>query len=185
MACALTQALINRHHQVTVISGPVNVDYPVQAHVVPVMTTQQMLDACLDHVSGCDGVIAVAAPCDFRPQTYAEQKIKKVDDQPLTLHLQPTPDILAALQRANPDAWSIGFALETQNGLQHAVEKKHRKGCDWILLNQASAIGSADTRIQIIDHRDQPREPVWGSKANVAEEIVRQLQAHFMQATVD
>lgn len=180
MAQALTGALLNLGHHVTVISGPVSVVYPKAATVVPVVSTQDMLDASLSHLLQMDGVIAVAAPCDFRPHTVARHKIKKVEEQDLTLQLTPTPDILAALTQARPEAWYIGFALETENGLQHAVEKKHRKRCDWILLNQASAIGAIDTRIQIIDHRDQPRTTLSGTKQEVARQIASEIQQHFL-----
>lgn len=180
MAQALTEALLNLGHQVTVVSGPVSIRYPDAATVIPVVSTQEMLDASLAHLQQADGVIAVAAPCDFRPHAVAPHKIKKVEQQDLTLQLTPTPDILAALTESRPEAWYIGFALETENGLQYAVEKKHRKRCNWILLNQATAIGSTDTRIQIIDHHDQPKGILSGSKHEVARQIANEIQQHFL-----
>lgn len=181
MAAALATALLESGQQVTIISGPVQISYPDQATVVAVTTTQEMLDRCLEHLPEADGVIAVAAPCDYRPKEIAAQKIKKIDDQPLVLTLQPTPDILAALTQAKPSAWYIGFALETENGIPHAIAKKKKKNCDWILLNQASAIGAKDTSIQIVDHLDQVSDAIQGSKTAVATEIVSRVCDHFIR----
>ena len=180
MACALAQAWLARGHQVTIVTGPVSIQYPPAATVVPVVTTQEMLNASVLALPECDGVMAVAAPCDFRPAAFSDQKIKKQDDQGLTLQLLPTPDILAALTAQKPQAWFVGFALETENGLAHAIAKKKKKGCDWILLNQASAIGSSDTTIQIIDHRDQAHSPISGDKFGVAVRLVELLEQHFV-----
>ena len=65
MARAIAQAALARGHEVTIVSGPVHVDYPRKAELIPVMTTAEMLAASLSRLADCDGVIAAAAPCDF------------------------------------------------------------------------------------------------------------------------
>jgi phosphopantothenoylcysteine decarboxylase/phosphopantothenate--cysteine ligase len=71
---------------VTIVSGPVNIDYPEGATVIPVVTTDDMLETCQDVFPKCDGVIGAAAPCDYRPVRIASNKISKTGE-PLELHL--------------------------------------------------------------------------------------------------
>ena len=69
MGASLAQATLDLGHDVTIISGPVNVSYPSAAKVVDVMTTQEMLDATRHAFQGADGLIGAAAPCDYMPRT--------------------------------------------------------------------------------------------------------------------
>ncbi len=100
MGQALAAAALARGHGVTVVSGPVEVDYPAGADVISVVTTDEMLAAAKDVFAQCDGLIGVAAPCDYRPVRVQDQKIAKTG-QPLVLHLIETPDIVATLGRTN------------------------------------------------------------------------------------
>ena len=77
MGAALAAAAIEAGHEVVIVSGPVEVTYPAGADVMPVVSTEDMLAACLKAFPACDGLIAVAAPCDYRPLAVAEQKIRK------------------------------------------------------------------------------------------------------------
>jgi len=181
MAVAISQALVDRGHRVTVVSGPVQVAYPAAVEVVWVQSTQEMLEAAVAVVPSADGVVAVAAPCDFRPARYSDQKIKKSRDRPTwTLELVPTPDILSALRLANPDAWLVGFALETEAGLENAVEKRRQKQCDLIVLNQAEAIGGTETAIRLIDASDRCVASFQGPKPGVAADLVEWIQQHLI-----
>ncbi len=92
MGEALATAAVDAGHEVVVVSGPVDVAYPPAAEVVPVVSTEEMLEACLDVFPTCDGLIAVAAPCDYRPMVVAPHKIRKTGE-PLQLHLVETPDV--------------------------------------------------------------------------------------------
>ena len=96
MGRTLAQAALNLGHQVVVVSGPVEVSYPTEAEVVPVISTEEMLEAAKHHFPGCDGAIGVAAPCDYRPQRVSDQKLSKTGG-PLVLHLIETPDVIATL----------------------------------------------------------------------------------------
>src|SRR5215468_10746867 len=71
MGQALAQAAIDRGHTVTIVSGPVEIAYPVAARVIPVVSTEEMLEAAAAEFDGCDGLIGVAAPCDYRPVRVA------------------------------------------------------------------------------------------------------------------
>lgn len=181
MARAICQALLDLGHEVVVVSGPVSVRYPESAMVQHVVSTNQMLHACLERINECDGVIAVAAPCDFRPSQFSNQKIKKQQDVPtLSIQLEKTPDILAALTQLKPSAWYVGFALETHDGIANAVEKRRNKKCDVIVLNEVAAIGASQTKLRVIDATDQVAIEISGTKDQAAKGLV----AHIHQALI-
>ena len=77
MGCALSRAAVEKGHDVTIVSGPVNVEYPSEAKLIPVVSTEEMLQCCLEQFQDCHGMIGTAAPCDYRPVTVADHKIKK------------------------------------------------------------------------------------------------------------
>ena len=97
MGKALVEAALASGHQVVVVSGPVVVDYPREAEVIPIVTTEELLSVCQRIFPGCDGLIAAAAPCDYRPQRVESHKISKTGG-PLVLHLIETPDVVATLE---------------------------------------------------------------------------------------
>ena len=68
MGKALAEAALAAGHEVLIVSGPVEVRYPRAAQVLPVVSTEDMLAACLEMFPDCAGLIAAAAPCDYRPQ---------------------------------------------------------------------------------------------------------------------
>ncbi len=115
MGRALVEAALARGHDVLVISGPVEVDYPREATVVSVTSTAEMLAAAQREFAHCQGVIGVAAPCDYQPARVADHKIAKTGE-PLILELQETPDIIATLgAEKRADQWVVGFALESDD----------------------------------------------------------------------
>ncbi|MBL8889193.1 MAG: phosphopantothenoylcysteine decarboxylase [Planctomycetaceae bacterium] len=173
MGAALAAACVECGHRVTVVSGPVSVTYPSTAEVIRVESTNEMLAACLQVLPSCDGVIAVAAPCDFTPRRFSREKIKKLpDSEGLVLNLIKTPDILTQLKNSKPAGWYVGFALETETGIANAVAKRRQKGCDLIVLNQPETIGSANGSVRLIDASDQVVAAHAGDKVQIAKEIV-------------
>ena len=89
MGAGLAEAALDFGHEVVVLSGPVQVEYPSQAKVIDVISTEEMLEAAQDLFRECDGAIGAAAPCDYRPVIVAEHKIAKTGE-PLELHLIET-----------------------------------------------------------------------------------------------
>lgn len=174
MGSALADAAIKNGFNVTIVSGPVSINYPDGASVIPVVSTQEMFDAVLQTWPDCVGLIAAAAPSDFRPATYSESKIKKsVDSKQLSIELIENPDILAEVGRQKTsDQWTIGFALETDNAIANATEKLKRKNCDFIVLNDPSAIDSKHSNVSIINSSGEVIENVAGSKRIVAQAIL-------------
>lgn len=176
MGSALAKAAIAAGYDVVVVSGPVDIQYPAVAEVVAVVTTAEMLAAAVEQFPGCEGVIGVAAPCDFAPVNVAHEKIKKSADR-FTLEMTATPDIMQTLgERKRPEQWSVGFALETENARANAVEKLKRKHCDLIVLNDASAIGAEESSIDVIGTDGTSVGQFQGTKSGAAAVIVRAIE---------
>ena len=98
-----------------------------------------MFAAC-ESVLPVDVAVCAAAVADWRPETVANGKIKKTAERaPPSVALAANPDILATLSKgARRPSLVIGFAAETDNVIEHAQEKRARKGCDWIVANDVS-----------------------------------------------
>lgn len=175
MGAALAEAVLERGDVPVVVSGPVLVAYPEASEVHRIETTDQMLQCCEALFPDCVGVIGAAAPCDYRPKSFSEQKLSKSrHDGRWSLELVETPDILATLGRMKRnDQWIVGFALETENGVEHALEKLKRKNCDFIALNSPASINSDVAKLQIFDATGNLRTTIEGPKKQVASEILR------------
>ncbi len=167
MGSALAGAAIDAGHEVVIVSGPVNIDYPQSAEVFSVVSTEEMLEAALGVWSDCDGMIGVAAPCDYRPVEVAAGKIAKNGD-PLTIKLIETPDIVAGLAEVKTSQWMVAFALESEDRHLRAMQKLERKKCDLIVLNGPEAMCSSTTRVEVIDRGGQILADIDGSKLQVA-----------------
>ncbi len=173
MGQAIARAALRSGHEVIVVSGPVGVKYPPAARVEWVETTEQMLHVCQREFAHCDGLIGVAAPCDYRPQRVAPEKIAK-NGRPLTLRLVEAPDIVATLgKHKKPRQWTVGFALETNDARFRALAKLQRKCCDLVVVNDASAINATSTRIEIVNPAGDLVAEKTGSKTQLARLIVQ------------
>jgi phosphopantothenoylcysteine decarboxylase/phosphopantothenate--cysteine ligase len=179
MGRALAQVAAQYGHEVVVVSGPVPVEYPEGIDVIPVITTEEMLEVCQAAFQTCDGFIGVAAPCDYRPTVVHPQKISK-DGMPLLLQLVETPDVVATIGGMKGSKWVVGFALETQDHHFRAITKLHRKRCDLIVLNGPEAMDAADNEVQIIDPRGEILLTAAGDKEVVAERIFAVIQSRLI-----
>jgi phosphopantothenoylcysteine decarboxylase/phosphopantothenate--cysteine ligase len=176
MGAALAWAALDAGHEVTIVSGPVQIEYPPAAIQISVVSTEEMRDACCDVFPGCDGAIGAAAPSDYRPQLVQTQKIAKTG-QPLALELVETPDVMATLGGMKRlDQWLVGFALETHDRHIRAVVKLEKKSCDLMVLNGPEAIDSQSNEVEIIDRRGHLLKSLAGSKEQVAQGILRVIQ---------
>lgn len=179
MGRAVAAAAISAGHDVVVVSGPVQVRYPSAAKVIPVETTGEMLKACLAEFSNCDGLIGVAAPCDYRPRKVQPHKIAK-SGKPLLLELVETPDIVATLgKKKQPGQWTVGFALETADARFRALAKLQRKHCDLVVVNSAAAINASRSQIEIIAHDGSVVARGSGPKPRLARLILRTIDARL------
>jgi phosphopantothenoylcysteine decarboxylase/phosphopantothenate--cysteine ligase len=150
---AIAAALAARGASVTLISGPVALPAPPQLQLVSVQTARDM-QAAVHAALPADIAICAAAVADWRVAEARHAKLKKPDhrtDTQMQLSLVENPDILAALGQSDQrPTLLVGFAAETEDVLENATAKRHRKQCDWIVANQ---VGAAD-------------DPVFGSDQN-------------------
>ncbi|MGC3969000.1 MAG: phosphopantothenoylcysteine decarboxylase [Pirellulales bacterium] len=185
MGLGLVEAALGAGHEVVVISGPVEITYPAAARVIPVVTTDEMLTAARAEFAHCDGLIGVAAPCDYKPVKVEEHKIAKTGE-PLTLQFVETPDIVATLGHQRLDEktpqWVVGFALETDDRHFRAVTKLQKKSCDLIVLNGPEAMNSLTNSVDIIDRDGAVVASLQGSKTDVARGIFREIQSRLIKA---
>jgi phosphopantothenoylcysteine decarboxylase/phosphopantothenate--cysteine ligase len=180
MGCALAAAAVAHGHEVVVVSGPVQIDYPHGARLVHVVNTEEMLEACRREFPSCDGLIATAAPCDYRPQHVAAKKISKTG-QPLLLQLIETPDIVATLAaEKRPAQWMVGFALETHDRHIRAMVKLEKKSCDLMVLNGPEAINAEENAVEVMDGAGHVVFTAAGSKASVAHGIFDVIQRRLI-----
>jgi phosphopantothenoylcysteine decarboxylase/phosphopantothenate--cysteine ligase len=122
---------------------------------VDVSTVADMLDAVRAATAECDALVMAAAPADFRPETAADQKIKKTPESDgLTVRLAKTPDILGSIEGGGV---RVGFAAETEKVAENAAEKLRRKRLDFIVANDVTQPGSGfavDTNQVTLFHAD-------------------------------
>jgi len=180
MGKALAEVFLEHGHQVFVVSGPVEIQYPAGARVIPVITTEEMLRECEKLFEQCDGLIGAAAPCDYRPQTYSSEKLRK-SGRTLAIQLAETPDILATLGEKKEHRWIVGFALETNDIHNRAMEKLRKKRCDLIVINRPTAIGVPVTEVEIADSSGIILGKWTGSKETIAQRIYEIVGERFLR----
>lgn len=180
MGRALAQAALDLGHEVIIVSGPVDVEYPPNAEIVRIVSTEEMLDACCEVFPACDGMIGAAAPCDYRPVRVQTHKIAKTG-QPLELHLIETPDVVATLgANKSGSQWLVGFALETDDPRFRALVKLEKKSCDLMVLNGLQAMRSLENEVEIIDRQGRVVQAFGGTKEDVAHGILRIIQERLI-----
>lgn len=155
MGLALIKEALKSDANVIALCGKTNINLPVnpQLRIINTLTASEMLAATLKYAHEADMLIACAAVCDYRPAAVAQHKIKK-DDQLLNLKLIKNPDILQECKSRFPNLFCIGFAAETENLIENAINKLKRKNLDLIVANnvKSGAIFNQDmTQISLID----------------------------------
>lgn len=181
MGYALAEACANRGAEVILVSGPVSLSthHPAIKRI-DVESADEMYEATVHTFQEANAAILCAAVADYRPENKAEQKIKREKDEELMLRLVANKDIAAALGSMKKDGQVlVGFALETQNGVQHATGKLERKNLDFIVLNSLSDAGAGfrcDTnKVSILERNGLITEYALKSKTEVAGDIVNKL----------
>jgi phosphopantothenoylcysteine decarboxylase / phosphopantothenate---cysteine ligase len=171
MGYALADACRLTGHDVVLVSGPVSLHPPTGCAVHQVETTDQLLDACRAAWPQCDGVIATAAVCDYRPVERFSGKLAKTGTS-LKLELVETADVLADLGQTKGPRWIVGFALESSEYAHvNALKKLKEKNCDAIVLNRPTAIGAETNEIEVINAAGDRVANFSGTKTDVARDL--------------
>ena len=176
MGYALASACADAGAQVELISGPVHLSSPDRVTVYPVTSAEEMCERALALADGADLFIGAAAVADYRPESKSTQKIKKQNGEAPVITLVENPDIIATVsQLANRPSLVAGFAAETQSVIEHAREKRLRKGLDMIIANDVSdpdtTFGSEQNAVHLITEAEEQSLPL-ASKRVIAEQIV-------------
>ncbi|MEZ8125938.1 bifunctional phosphopantothenoylcysteine decarboxylase/phosphopantothenate--cysteine ligase CoaBC [Vibrio splendidus] len=143
MGYALAEAAAKQGATVTLISGPVSLATPNKVNRIDVNSAQQMFDAVSANAAQHDIFISCAAVADYRPETIADQKLKKVDGKDdMTIQMVKNPDIVASVASMTEGRpFTVGFAAETQDVEKYARGKLERKNLDMICANDVSVEG--------------------------------------------
>lgn len=181
MGYALAESAIAAGHEVVLVTGPVDIPVPRGCDCRHVETTEEMREACVATFSDCDGVIAAAAVCDYKPKNRITGKIAKTGE-PITIDMIQTDDVLAELGHQKGDRWVMGFALEAVNPRENALQKLRAKNCDWIILNRPTAIGSDTNQVELIDPTGQTVEQYSGSKRTVANSLIGWIETQVARS---
>ena len=178
MGFALATAARAFGADVTVISGPTNLEPPPGIRVIPVVTALEMRRETLRRSRAATIVIGAAAVSDWRAATVKAQKIKR-NNSPLRLTLIPNPDIIKdAAAKRRPGQLFVGFALETRHATAHARAKLARKGLDLVVANGPESLASKRIAATLVAKSWTRRLPP-GLKTHVAKMIVAEIERLF------
>ncbi|MGH8563755.1 MAG: bifunctional phosphopantothenoylcysteine decarboxylase/phosphopantothenate--cysteine ligase CoaBC [Gammaproteobacteria bacterium] len=185
MGYALAEAMREMGGSVLLISGPVHLPAPRGVERVMVESAAEMAAAVTSRVVDCEIFVATAAVADYRCRVPADHKIRRTGE-PLTLELEPTPDILAAVAARPAAPFTVGFAAETEGidgGLADLAGRKLAvKGIDMIVANRVGEPGqgfeSDDNELLVSWHAGErflPRAP----KSRLARQLVPIIAERF------
>ena len=169
----------NKGAEVILVSGPTHLNVQHSSiKLIRVTSAQDMYDACHEYYNNVDVAITAAAVADYRPKNVADQKIKK-NEATFSIELEKTKDILASLGEQKKKQFLIGFALETENEIEHAKQKIQKKNLDLIVLNslndKGAGFGLPTNKVTFIskDFIVEPKE--LKSKEEVAQDIINKV----------
>lgn len=186
MGYALARVAAERGADVTLISGPVNLQAPRFVKLVPVVSAQDMFEAVKAHSAEADIIIKAAAVADYTPEVVADEKIKKSDGE-AELKLKRTTDILKWLGEnrvARKKQFLCGFSMETEHMVENSRAKLEKKNLDMIVANNLKVPGAGfgvDTNVVTLITRSETKELPQMSKEEVADGILDEILRLQMQ----
>ncbi len=157
MGYSIAKNAADRGADVILITGPTSLEPPKNIRTIRVNTTEEMFEAVGAHFDDCYALIKAAAPLDYRPETVSDIKIKKKDDDILSLNLVRNKDIAAFYGQKKKGQIMVGFAAETNNVIEYAIGKMKKKNFDFIVANNVTTSGAGfktDTNIATIINKD-------------------------------
>ena len=180
MGVALASAAWRRGAKVTLVSGAMSVAAPTGPDLQHAESTQEMATAVGKLLKSADVLVMAAAPADFRPASVSARKIKKGRKAP-AIAMTNTPDILrSTASKRRKGSVIVGFALETNDALEHGAAKLRDKSLDMIVINDATEPGAGfgvDTnRVTLLQRGAKPEALPLLSKAEVADAILDRVE---------
>ncbi|ESU19286.1 phosphopantothenoylcysteine decarboxylase/phosphopantothenate--cysteine ligase CoaBC [Flavobacterium cauense R2A-7] len=183
MGYDIAKAAADLGAEVILVSGPTHLQLKHSLVTVERVTSaEEMYKVCHQYFKDMDVMVAAAAVADYRPKNVAAQKIKK-NDTAFSIELEKTKDILASLGEIKKQQFLIGFALETENEIEHAKQKIQKKNLDLIVLNslndQGAGFGKPTNKVTFIDKNFSIEPMDLKSKEDVAKDIVNKITEHY------
>lgn len=179
MGVAIAAEMQSRGAEVTLVLGPSGIEVPAGIEVVKVMSAKDMYEACITRFNDMDIAVMSAAVADYTPVNTAKEKIKK-NETSFSVELVKTKDILKSLGDIKHDNQVlVGFALETNNEKQNALQKLQTKNADMIVLNSLNDAGAGfghnTNKITIFDKQGNVYPFDTKPKNEVAKDIVNTI----------
>ena len=175
MGYALAQAGVDLGAEVTLISGPTNLEIPNGLKdFVTVESALDMYKAVDSYFEDTDIFIACAAVADYRPKEYQNKKIKKSDDN-LIIELVRNPDILFEMGKKKKNQFLVGFAAETNDIKENALKKLEKKNLDIIVANNANVMGKNQNTVELIKKDKSSIEFNQKNKMELAYDILNEV----------
>ena len=185
MGYALAEDARRRGAEVSLVSGPSEVEPPTGVELARVVDAEQMRAELTERAPTADIIVMAAAVSDFRPVERSQQKLPKGASEALSLRMERTPDILAELRPIAAGATIVGFAAETSELEARARDKMERKGCDIIVANLVgrgdTGFGADANEILILDRLGGRATAGPASKSSIAASILDAVIAFRLQ----
>ena len=184
MGYALAEAAAMRGAEVTLVSGPVQLQPPFGVQVINVRSAKEMFLTIAGGFEECDVLVMAAAVADYTPVMTAEEKIKKSDGT-LTLPLKRTQDILQwAGNNKRAGQFICGFSMETEHLIENSRQKLHKKNCDMIAANSIRQDGAGfgvDTNIITLITPEDTQELPLMTKQEAAHAILDAIRQNMVR----
>ncbi len=181
MGYAIARTAMLRGAEVTLVTGKTDLTPPIGVKTLAVTSASEMAETVKSCAGQQDIIIKAAAVADYRPRYAAAEKVKKAEN-PLTIELEPTEDILGFLgEHKRKGQFLCGFSMETENMLENSRKKLEKKNLDLIVANnlrQSGAGFGTDTNIVTLLSKEETLQLPIMSKENVAEELLDYIMSH-------
>ncbi len=175
MAYSLAKAGADLGAEVTLISGPCDLDIPNNLKsFIKVESAEEMYQEVNKEFKNTDIFISCAAVADYTPKEYSTKKIKKADGD-LFIELKRTKDILFEMGQQKEKQFLVGFAAETNDIKENALKKLKKKNLDMIVANSALTMNSDMSSVEIIEKDETSIEVLNKTKTEIAYEILKQI----------
>ena len=178
MGYAIARAAVMRGADVALVHGQTALSPVMFAEDVPIVSAQEMYTAVTERFGATDVLIMAAAVADYRPESVADNKIKKKDGSDMSISLARTSDILGTVGPKKTHQFLCGFSMETQDMIQNSTAKLKKKNLDMIVANNLKVAGAGfgvDTNVVTFITADGATEFPLMSKEDVADAILDEI----------
>ena len=180
MGYAIASAAVEAGADVTLVSGPVNIEAVGVEKIIYVTSAEEMCTSVMEKINTTDIFISVAAVADYYLQNFSKNKIKKINDS-YQLMLHKTPDILAKVAALDNAPFTVGFAAETEDLKFNAIEKLRSKNLNMIAANQVGGtigIDSEENALSVFWKSGEMKFPQ-NSKNKLARDLIKLIASRY------